>query len=1104
MTRDFKEKHLSLSLTRRELVAGLGGLTLMRGASLLASPARRQSTQGLSRAASKASLEDAVVAGRFGTALNAAWTGAESAEALAAYKTFPFTVEFWCKLDPIPLIYNFIWTQNILVANEPRESADHWALYLEPLGATGTPPSITYGSLSAYWPGMYPDTIKSSKVVADGQWHYVAMIAEGRGVRLYVDGSEVANSRLCRKAGGKVISGRLTVGKANLANGGTLDFNGAIDDLRFSNIAREIRGIPSAPLQADAQTIGLWSFDEAEGSFDEGQGVGAFTDASLNANPMLVCVAKSLDEIERLGYEAGSSPMDSQARVISLKGGAIEIPAVAQTFSLDGNWQLIEGATADGKNPIAAVVPGSVHTALDGAGVIPSPYYGRNEEIAAVWSERTFWYQKSFPRPPPGQDHTLVFDGICDRCTVWLNGRELGKHEGMFTRVEFPVHPFLKDANTLLVKLHPAIDWKKTGTAPIFYGPFYCNIPPLGIWRSVEIRGKPAVKIHAPFVATRDAKTGLMALVVKLAGAKDGWTGQLQGVISPENFSGQSYTFAHPITSIAADHDVHLQFEIPEPQLWWPVDIGKPNLYRLTLSFLPANGVDPDVQHTTFGIRTVRMAPLDGKPRPRLYNWTFVINGKPIFVKGANWCTPDVLMDFSRARYERLLTLAARQHIQMLRCWGYGIVETDEFYDLCDRLGLMVMQEWPTTWNSHTEQPLKFLEETVRGSTVRLRNHPSLVMYTGGNESTLPFGPAIDMMGRVNLELDGTRAFHKGEPRGGDTHDYTEGLGIDEAFTTEGLFFGEVGFSFSYPNYESVQRFLPADEQNLWPAPPDGVLAYRTRVINSVGDWNQMRHDALYFTAGQTMERFIVGTQLAQAVGVRHILERARARWPDCTGALYFKFNEIFPTAERTAVDWYGAPKIPYYLVQDSLSPLLAVTLFPKATAYGDPLTLPVFLLDDSDALHSATWEVVVRAYGNDLKAIKVARYRGSGSIEGVSKLGEFALSDKQTKTAPLFVVTEVKRNGSLAKRNYYFTNFAPVKDCLFDLPRTTLTVRTENDHVIIKNCGRFPAVGVNVGRPGHLDTFCVEDNYFWLEPGEEQKMLVNCTQGVTVQAWNT
>ena len=119
------------------------------------------------------------------------------------------------------------------------------------------------------------------------------------------------------------------------------------------------------------------------------------------------------------------------------------------------------------------------------------------------------------------------------------------------------------------------------------------------------------------------------------------------------------------------------------------------------------------------------------------------------------------------------------------------MVETDDFFDLCDRKGIMVMQEWPTSGNSHTTQPLAMLERSVRDGTLRLRNHPSLVIYTGGNEIGHPYGLAIDMMGHLNIELDGTRPFHRGQPAGGSTHDYAiywAGRHIDHAFVMKAIF----------------------------------------------------------------------------------------------------------------------------------------------------------------------------------------------------------------------------------------------------------------------------------------------------------------------------
>lgn len=1025
---------------------------------------------------------DCLAAGRFGTGLNAAFAEAEAARVCPAYKSYPLTVEFWCKLNNAAEF-------NILVAHEPKESADHWEIYSEK----------EKGTLSAFIPGLNPAIIKSTTMIADQKWHFVALVIDNNFVVLYVDGKEAAKVAVTKQVAGQVIPGKLSVGAT-----GPFVCDGVIDDLRISDIARDIRDIPSVPQTADSHTIGLWSFDAVAGAK-------RFADASANANPI---GHVSLSERDRISYQAGPSPLDSPAETVALKQDAEALPPRATTTSLDGDWELLEGGSDnqrlsdDWSKAMPAPVPGSVHTALFRAGVIPFPYFGRNQEIAKDWSTKTYWYRKTFARPQKGQDQTLVFHGVCNRCTVWLNGKKLGQHEGMFARIEFPIHDLLQDRNTLIVKLDPALPWQQTVVFNNSYGWHYSKFPPLGIWQSVEIRGKPAVELRHPFIATRDAKAGAVDLVLDIAGPQNGWAGMLVGAVSPENFSGASYRFESTVQSATASKNLHLRFSVPNSQLWWPVDMGKPNLYRLKLVFKNADGNTQDVSETIFGIRTIKMAPINGRPHPRRFDWTFVVNDTPMFVKGAGWCTCDAMMDFSRARYDRQLTLAASQHIQMLRAWGSGMVETETFYDLCNRKGIMVMQEWPTAWESHLSQPFDLLEETVRHGTLRLRNHPSLAIYTGGNESiSNPFGKAIDMMGRLNIELDGTRDFHRGEPWGGSQHNYDvywHGKPYDVSFTIQAAFFGEFGIA-SYPCHESMLRVLPDDEKKLWPPPGDKSFAYHTPVFNSpeTGDLGRQTRMSQMFTAGPDMEHFIIGTQLAQGVAVRHTLERARSRWPECTGALYYKLNDNCPAASWATVDWFGAPKISHYMIQRSYAPLLAVAMFPKGSLQGQAVALPIHLLDDADTLKDSTWEVRVRAYGSNLKEIKEQRFSGRGSIKKVAKLGEFSSTPEQTNTTPLLVVTDVMRDGVLAQRNDYVVNFEAVKDCLFKLPQTQLAVRIADHKATITNRGSVPAVGVHVTRKGQQDTFTVDDNYFWLEPGETNVCDVNEIEGLSVSAWN-
>lgn len=851
---------------------------------------------------------------------------------------------------------------------------------------------------------------------------------------------------------------------------------------------------------------------------------------------MKIVPGKSMDEIDRTSYGDGPAPMESRATVVTLRTGHAEHPAGAPVLALDGTWQIVEGGgestrlDGDWSESIPAQVPGSVHAALVAAGKLPDPTVGRNQPIVAQASYKTWWLRTTFRRPEGMQDERLVFDGVCNRCTVWLNGVKLGGHEGMFGGPEFDVAALLRDDNMLIVKLDPIpnefndpwgkithnTSWKQTVVFNNVYGWHYSQCPALGIWRSVRIVGAPAVRMEHPFIATRDIKTGTMDLAVTLRGSGAKWAGTLSGTVQPENFTGSARRFTVRVKAATARRDLHLRFRIPKPRLWWPVDMGDPNLYRITLSFVPDGGgssslcyaaaSQADTQSFTFGIRTIAMAPLPGGPRPEKYNWMFVINGKPMFVKGTGWCTMDPLMDFRRERYDRFLSLARDQHCQMIRAWGSGMPETDDFYDLCDRYGIMVMQEWPTAWNSHETQPFDMLEETVRLNTLRLRNRASLAIYTGGNESSKPFGRAIDMMGRLSIELDGTRAFHRGEPWGGSMHNYDSYWGrqpLDVHVNHTADFYGEYGLA-CFPVYESVQRYLPEAEKQLWPPPADGALAFHTPIFNTHECISRISQFAnTFLPKPATMEQFIIGSQMAQVVCLRHQYDRARSRWPHCTGSLYYKLNDNFPAASWATVDWYGAPKMGHYMMQQVLAPLHAAMVFSSINYMAMATNQPVYLLDDANQLKGRKWQVVARAYNCQLKELKRLTREGQGEIQSPLLCGNLVMEPEQTETAPLLIVSEVVVDGALADRTFYWLNYEFDKGCLFRLPRTTLRMELRDGGVAVTNTGSLPAVGVHVDRPGHLDTFTASENYLWLDAGQTRVITTNSILGLTVAAWN-
>ena len=835
----------------------------------------------------------------------------------------------------------------------------------------------------------------------------------------------------------------------------------------------------------------------------------------------------SLDALDREAFAPRYTPWDAEPEEVALGTEQVAHPVGAPRLSLDGEWQLAEGGTLSDRvkgawdDAIPAQVPGSVHSALVEAGRIPETTFGRNQIIARQESFKTWWMRYDFTRPADMVGEKLMFGGVANRCTVWLNGEILGSHEGMFGGPDFDIAAHLQEQNTLVVRLDPVPfdrdvnrafipdsndSWKRTVVFNNVYGWHYSNLPSLGIWRSVAIEGQPGVALVDPFMRTIDAAEGIAEIALRFESSSAPFSGTLNAAIAPENFDGQQVSFSKSICADAAAHTCNLRLKIPDAQVWWPVDMGEQPLYKVTLSFTPDDGGAADVHTFNFGLRTIEMAPLPGGPQPERYNWTFVVNGVPMFIKGTNWCTLDALLDFSRERYERFIKLAAMQHVQMFRPWGSGMPETDDFYDLCDRYGILVMQEWPTAWNSHVTQPYDLLEETVRRTTRRIRNHPSLAMYGAGNESSQPFGPAIDMMGRLSIEHDDTRPYHRAEPWGGSSHDYGTYWGrkhLDHSVNMTSVFWGEFGMACS-PVYESVLRYLPDEEKDRWPPLEGGAFAYHTPIFDTIEDVSRLRQNAGFFVPRDcTLEQFTIGSQLSQAVGIRHALELSRCRWPHSTGALYYKMTDNFPAASWACIDWYGAPKIGHYFFQDAFAPLQAPVLFTSVNNVGVPLSLPVFLLDDADALAESNWQVVVRAFDGDLMQTKRAEYAGEGGVTSPFSLGEFTLSYEETDTVPLLIVSEVWKDGVLADRTFYFVNYEPVKGSLFQLPSTALKVELQGRIVIVNNTGNLPAVAVDVSRPGHLDTFTVSDNYFWLDAGETATVEVSDVDGLVVSAWN-
>jgi len=829
----------------------------------------------------------------------------------------------------------------------------------------------------------------------------------------------------------------------------------------------------------------------------------------------LLFAQQSLDEVDRLSFRAGKSPVEMNGeKMITVPH--IKLPDIDQTrsMSLSGNWMLAEDKDnrPQWESAIKANVPGSIHSDLALAGKIPDPMIGQQDSIAEACSYRRWWMKRTFNYDGSWNKPLLHFEGVANRCKVWLNNKLLGEHEGMFGGPDYEVGKYLKKGeNELIVLLDPIPQvyqggwpataneaWKYTVAVNCVYGWHYAKIPSLGIWRPVTLKEQPANRIEHPFIATRSIE-GSMRLSFEVGNPKTSGTLKLR--VSPYNFKGEKQHYEFELKNRKGK--LYLDFNIDKPQLWWPNDLGDQPLYKAEI-FLSSNGNIVDSHQVVFGIRTIDMAPLPGGPQPDKYNWTFVINNRPMFVKGTGWCTMDALLDFSKERYERFLTIAKDQHIQMLRAWGGGLPETDEFYELCDELGILVMQEWPTAWNSHNTQPYEMLEETVVRNTLRLRNHPSLVMWGAGNESENPFGKAIDMMGKASIELDGTRPFHRGEAWGGSRHNYNcwwEDLHLNHNLNMTADFWGEFGIP-SLPVKESVLRYLDGDSYQ-WTADKRSNFAHHMPIFGTNRELEKMAQYAGYFMPDSTLECMILGTQLAQVVGVRHTLERARTRWPECTGALYYKMNDNYPALSWSCVDYYGAIKPIHYFARRSFEPATSVILFDRTNLACQEVSLPYYLLDDASVWKGKNITVKLSVFNHNMKPVVDSVYNIVPQKQ-VERLPDITLNRDQTDTPMIYFKTDVLNEfGELIARNWYFTNYETKRGVLLESTPCDIEYIQQGKIVTLTNNSYTPAIGITLEVPGKASVLSLSDNYIWLDAGETKTIEMNINDPVKVTGWN-
>lgn len=425
---------------------------------------------------------------------------------------------------------------------------------------------------------------------------------------------------------------------------------------------------------------------------------------------------------------------------------------------------------------LPARVPGDVRADLIAAGRIP-PVETPEGIAAGAWvDDHDWWYRAALPGVL-AEDEIAVLEaeGIDFYSAIWLDGQRLATHAGMFSRQSIVLSPLLnapgehclairvwgggvlprlpnpswrRAARWLVGKVSPGTEYfpdrMATPKAQFSFGwDFAPRLLSTGIWDDIRlvvtrgayiedlwVQAEPVVERGGDEERRRRGDEEMVSarFVVRLCVQR--WqAGPLRAevIIAAEGFSA-------PAKRETRDFNLGLNLDLPSTRLWWPWDQGEPYLYRVTVRLLDEAGLLDEAEQVV-GVRSVARAAF-----PDGGNWRWLINGRPVFLRGANWVPADVLPGrVTEADYARLLGMARDAGINFLRVWGGGVREKRAFWDNCDRLGIMAWQEFPLACAFLDHYPrdrayLDALAAEARGIVRGLRNHPSLIAWCGGNE----------------------------------------------------------------------------------------------------------------------------------------------------------------------------------------------------------------------------------------------------------------------------------------------------------------------------------------------------------------------------------
>lgn len=799
-----------------------------------------------------------------------------------------------------------------------------------------------------------------------------------------------------------------------------------------------------------------------------------------------------------------------------------------------------------------ATVPGSVVTDLARSGELPDPYRERNSRAAEWTGARSWVFARTvdLPEPRAGDRVVLELDGVDPSGTVFWDGIQVGRVEGLYHRFRAEVPDASPGTHRLVVVVDPLsasepqvgrTERVRVHRPRMTEGWDFCpRLPHQGLWRSARIV-IDRVQVARLTVRADLAESGRSG-VVRLDGEVEiGIPESVTLDVEVLDEAGQVVARRGVELPGEATRALRTSVHLDDPDLWWPRRLGHPATHTVRLR---ERGGTRDLWRGTVGFRTARLVPNAGAPAGAL-GYTAEVNGRRVPLVGWNWAPADAQYGtVSPERIRHLVRLAADSGAQLLRVWGGGLVETEEFYEACDRAGLLVWQEFSQSSSGMQSAPatdpefVAMLRREAEAVVPARTHHPSLFIWGGGNELDLdgvPLdeerSPALAALRDEVARLDPGRAWLPTSPTGpvfhhradviaaapDDQHDVHgpwehQGLTGQAALADSGTCLAHTEFGVEGMANRRLMDHLVSPER-VWP------LDRSNAVHRHLGEWwdNAPLVQECFGGRLTDVEGFRRASQHLQATGLAYAVEADRRRWPRCSMVLPWQLAESYPNTWCTAVvDHLGDVKPAFHAVARAFAPDRATVRTPT-TAWGGRAQAVAEVCLWSDGGVAAGSHVVARLRTAAGDVLAERDWRVTEPVADPRAVGELRCpGELPPETVLLWEVEWTAADGTPLDHEIVVATSATDLTPLLDLPPAEVDVRVEPagpDAAVVTVTHRAgPAVvGLEVrdARPVGAPGWAVLDgDPRPLLPGSRRRLRARWSDGggarpLTIEAWN-